>query len=103
MAPPRCYQPSQCLSQCHCGEPPSRVLKSLEPYRLPLCTPVLSPNEKGDAHLMCPQELRLFMLPTLESLGAGGLQQVRLPPTKKTLVEPKCSPWGILSRQSDQQ
>lgn len=51
---------------------------------------------KGDTHLTCLQELRLFMLPTLESVRTG-LVTRKTPPTKKTLAEPKCGPWGIPS------
>lgn len=69
---PGCYQPSQCLGQCHCGEPPPRGLESLGAlWVASLHLSVLTC--KGNTHLMCVQELRLFMPPILEPLRAGGL------------------------------
>ena len=52
---PGCYQPSQCLGQRHCGEPPPRGLASLGAlWVASLHLSVLTC--KGDTHLMCVQE-----------------------------------------------
>lgn len=72
MAWPGCYQPSQCLGQHHCGEPPIQGAEELGTLWVTFLH-LSFLTYKGDTHLTCLQQSRLIIFPILEPLRAGGL------------------------------